>query len=157
MTDNDYEQNVHDITSMTKDGMITTVDSVGPDGLPKKDYIINPKLAYYSTQSINSDRFGLCVEAIEDLDVLGEEAKYHMSEPRAAVMNAQIKLWVNDVMKNSIAGKSSETMRDKRTAQTSRVDKYLKRSQERIIDLKGDMKQKGMVGLFGSKEAERDD
>ena len=48
-------------------------------------------------------------------------------------------------------------MRDGKNAQTSVIDKYLKNKQERVIDLKGEMAKSGLAGIFGSKEAERDD
>lgn len=156
MGEDDYEQNVHDITSMIKDGLIIPVQVTGPDGQPRTDYIVSPKGAFYRTQSVNSDRFGLAVEAVEDFATLAQEAKYHMSEQRAAVLEVQMLAYYDNVLKNSISAKSSETMRDKRSAQTSLIDKYLKRSQERIIDLKGEAKRSIWAGIVGQKEAERD-
>ena len=150
----DYEQNRSDITSIIKDGMIKPIEVTGADGLPKLDYVIDSKSAYWKTHNINSDRFGLLAEAVEYLDVIGDDAKYNMSAPRALVLKTQISALVNNVLKKAIDAKSSETMRDKRSAQTSMVDKYLKRSQERIIDLKGDAKKSLLSGILG-RESEK--
>lgn len=154
--ENDFEQNRADITSIIKDGMIKPIYSQNEDGSQKIDYVIDSKSAFWKTHSINSDRFGLMAEAVEYLDTLGDDAEYNMSAPRAAIMQKQISALVNNVLKKSIDAKSSESMRDKRSAQTTMVDKYLKRSQERIIDLKGEAKNSILAGIMGNKEAERD-
>lgn len=154
--DNSFDQNRLEITSMIKDGMVIPVTYLGPDGKPKTDHIINPKQARWKTQSINSHRFGLCAEAVEYLDVLGDDAEYNMSQPRADVVKKQIKALVNDVLKNSIDAKSSEAMIDAKSGGTSMMDKYLKRQKESIIDLKGEMKRSMFAGVFGNKKAEEE-
>jgi|APSaa5957512535_1039671.scaffolds.fasta_scaffold37161_3 hypothetical protein len=153
----DFEQNQKDITSIMKDGMIVPVVVPGPDGQPTTEWRIKSKAAWWKTHNINHHAFGLAAEAVEYLFVLGQDAKHSMSGPRAQVMENQITELVEDVLKLSIDAKSSESMRDGNNAQTSVIDKYLRNKQERVIDLKGEMKKAGMMGLFGNKEAERDD
>lgn len=153
----EFDQNRSEFTSMVKDGMIVPITHKGEDGKPKTEYIINPDSAYWKTHNINSWRFGLAAEAVEYLDALADDAEYNMSEPMAKTIKGQIQRLVNDVLKRSIDAKSSEAMKDQKSGGTSMMDKYLKRSSERIIDLKGEMKKAGMMGIFGNKEAERAD
>lgn len=150
----DYEQNHKDITSILKDGMAKPEIVEGKDGRPEIIWKINEKSAWWKTHNINSSRFGLLGEAVEYLDTLGDDAQYNMSKPRAELISKQIKAVVNNVLKLSIDAKSSETMRDSRTAQTSLTDKYLKNKQERVIDLKGQAKASLLDGIFG-RESEK--
>lgn len=151
----DFDQNRSEITSLIKDGMIMPIHTTGEDGKPTTEYIINSADAFWQTKNISSHRFGLMAEAVEYLDVLMDDAIYNMSGPRAEVIMKQGKAIVNKVLKLSISAKSSENMKDKKSGGSSLTDKYLKRSSERIIDLKGDMKKAGFMGIFGEKEAER--
>jgi len=157
MEGSDFEQNQKDITSIMKDGMIIGVPTKGPDGQSVTEFRINSKSAWWKTHNINHHAFGLAAEAVEYLAAIGHDAQYNMSGPRAAIMSAQIEELVDGVLKLSIDAKSSESMRDGKNAQTSVIDKYLKNKQERVIDLKGEMAKSGLAGIFGSKEAERDD
>jgi hypothetical protein len=152
----DYEQNQKDITSIMKDGMLFPAIVEGPDGNPITEWRIKSKSAWWKTHNINHHAFGLAAEAIEYVFVLGQDAKYHMSVPRAQVMELQITQLVDDVLKLSIDAKSSESMRDGKNAQTSVIDKYLRNKQERVIDLKGEMKKSMFEGVFGRKEAENE-
>lgn len=147
----DYEQNHKDITSILKDGMSVPEIIEGKDGNPVIAWKINEKSAWWKTHNINSSRFGLLGEAVEYLDTLADDAQYNMSKPRADIISKQIKGVVNNVLKLSIDAKSSETMRDTRTAQTSLTDKYLKNKQERVIDLKGEAKKSLLAGILGNE------
>lgn len=149
----DYEQNHKDITSLLKDGLTMPVPVIGPDGQPAIEWRVDGKSAWWKTHNINSSRFGLLAESVESLEALANDAEYNMSAPRAAVIREQI-LGIVNVLRKSIDAKSSETMRDKRTAQTSLTDKYLKNKQERVIDLKGEAKRSLMDAITG-KEAEK--
>ena len=151
----DFDQNRSEITSIIKDGMVIPIHSTGEDGKPKIDYVINSDDAFYQTKNISSPMFGLMVEAVETLNVLVDDAEYNMSAPRAAVIKKQGKAIVNKVLKLSISAKSSENIKDNKSGGSSLTDKYLKRSSERIIDLKGEMKKAGFMGIFGDKEAEK--
>lgn len=151
----DSLQNQKDITSILKDGMIQSYmrydDSLG---IEVEDYRINSKSAYWKTHNINHSGFGLMAEHVEYLNVLGYDAKYNMSLPRAYVIEQQITSIVDDVLKRSIDAKSSETMRDGRNAQTSMVDKYLRNKQERVLDIKGDKIKSSVMDAIRGKSAE---
>jgi len=157
VVESDFEQNQKDITSIIKDGMSEVVKVEGPDGIPLDQLRIKAKSAYWKTHNVNYHAFGLAAEAFENLAVLGMDAKYHTSGPRAAVIERQITEYVEDVLKLSIDAKSSESMRDGRNAQTSLVDKYLRNKQERVVDLKGEVSKSMFAGILGQKEAERQD
>lgn len=138
-----------------KDGMVVPVTVEGPDGNPVIEWRIKSKSAWWKTHNINHHAFGLAAEAVEYLFVVGQDARHSMSAPRAMVMEKQITELVEDVLKLSIDAKSSESMRDGKNAQTSVIDKYLRNKQERVIDLKGELKKSMFAGVFGDKEAER--
>lgn len=152
-----YEQDQKDFTTLLKDGMIIPIKSMGEDGNERITFAIDNKSAYWKTHNINSYRFGLLAESVEYLDTLGEDAQYNMSKPRADIIQKQIQALVNKVLKKSIDAKSSETMRDSRNAQTSLTDKYLKRKQETVLDIKGQVKDSIMDSIFGKKAEQASD
>lgn len=149
-----YEQDQKDFTTILKDGMVTQTIVKGPDGQDQIQFKIDADSAYWKSHNINSYRFGLLAEAVENLFVLGQDARYNMSAVRANVMESQITQLVVRVLKKSIDAKSSETMRDSRNAQTSLMDKYLKRKQETVLDIKGQAKQSLLDGILGKKAEE---
>lgn len=151
--ESDYEVNHRDITSIMKDGMIVAVEKKGKDGKPEIEWRINDKSAWWKTHVINSPRFGLLAEALEDFATLINDCKYSMSAPRAAVVEKQL-LGIVDVYRRSIDAKSSETMRDGRNAQTALVDKYLRNKQERVYDIKDGLKKSFLDGILG-KESDK--
>lgn len=152
-----YEQDQRDFTTLLKDGMILPVKTIGEDGHEKITFVIDNKSAYWKTHNINSYRFGLLAEAVEYLDTLGDDAEYNMSKPRAEVIKKQINAIVHNILKKSIDAKSSETMRDGRNAQTSLTDKYLKRKQETVLDVHGEVKKSVLDSIFGKKAEQASD
>ena len=148
------EMNHRDITAMIKDGMIKTVVTEGKDGKPEIELRIDDRSAWWKTHIINSSRFGRLARAVESFEALAHEAQYNMSAQRAAVIKEQVLKFV-DVERKAIDAKSSEAMRDGRNATTSLVDKYLKNKQERVLDVKGEVKRSLLDAVRG-KELERD-
>ena len=155
MSENE-QTNHRDITAMIKDGMIKTVVTEGKDGRPELELRVDERAAWWKTHIINSSRFGRLARAVESFESLADEAIYNMSPQRAGLIAAQI-LKVVDVERKAIDAKSSEAMRDGRNATTSLVDKYLKNKQERILDVKGNVKQSMLDGLMGKKVEENAD
>ena len=149
--ESDPEANRRDITTLLKDGLLKVVERKGKDGKPEYTYEVNNKSAWYKTHSINSAQFGLMAQYVEDFAAYEDTVKYHMSKPMADVLSLQIKNQA-EVLRLSIDAKSSETMRNNRNAQTSLVDKYLENRQERIIDVKGELKR-SLSDMAMGKEA----
>src|SRR3990167_2068564 len=138
--ESDPEANRRDITTLLKDGLLKVVEHKGKDGKIEYSYEVNNKSAWYKTHSINSASFGMMAQYVEDFASYEETVKYHMNKSMATVIALQIKNEA-DVLRLSIDAKSSETMRNDRNAQTSLVDKYLENRQERVIDVKGELKR----------------
>ena len=110
----------------------------GKDGKPEASYVVDSKSAWWKTHFINSYRFGLMGEYLEDFGSFIDTVKYHMSKPMADVLEVQLKGMYN-VMRHAIDAKSSETLSNKNNKQTALGDKYLNNKQERLIDIKGEL------------------
>ena len=149
----DSDINHKDITTLLKDGLLRIVERSGKDGKTEISYEVNNKSAWWKTHSINYAGFGMMGEYLEDFESLAEFVYYRMSRPMAEVLAKQI-LKQADTVRYSIDAKSSETMRDTRNAQTSLIDKYLANKQERILEMKGELK-KSMMDTITGKEAHR--
>lgn len=153
MEDLDVETNRRDITTLLKDGMMEVIMIEGKDGKMVPSLQLKNKSAWYKTLNINSHQFGMMAEYLETFAMFANTVKYHMSKPMADVLSLQIKEFA-EILRYSIDAKSSETMRNKRNAQTSMIDKYLENKQEKVIDLKGEMKRTFGDMLMG-KESEK--
>lgn len=149
----DNDINHKDITTLLKDGLLRIVERPGKDGKTEISYEVNNKSAWWKTHSINYAGFGMMGEYLEDFESLADFVTYRMSEPMAQVLSKQI-LKQADTIRYSIDAKSSETMRDKRNAQTSLIDKYLANKQERILEMKGELKR-SLSDMALGKEASR--
>lgn len=149
----DSDINHKDITTLIKDGILRVVTRQGKDGKMELTYEVNNKSAWWKTHSINYSGFGLMGEYLEDFESIAEFVFYRMSKPMADVLSKQI-LRQADTMRYSIDAKSSETMRDSRNAQTSLIDKYLANKQERVLDIKGELKR-SMMDMISGKEAHK--
>lgn len=134
----DAEINHRDFTTVLKDGMLKVVPRPGKDGKLEPVYEIDSKSAWWKTHFINSFRFGMMGEYLEDFGTFADIVKYHMSKPMADVLAIQIN-GQYDVMKHAIDAKSSETMSNQHNKQTALGDKYLQNKQERLVDIKGEV------------------
>jgi hypothetical protein len=151
VSDEDQEINHRDFTTVLKDGMYKVEQIENKDGKPVSQYIIDAKSAWYKTHFINSFRFGMMGEYLEEFGSYIDTVKYHMSEPMAKVLEVQLQ-GMYDVMRHAVDAKSSETMSDKNNKQTALGDKYLNNKQERLIDIKGEIGKSLSDSIMG-KEA----
>lgn len=153
MEGSDPENNRRDVTSLLKDGLAEIVTVKGKDGKPQQILQIKNRAAWYKTHNINSDQFGMMAQYLEDFASYAKIVKHHMSKAMSDVLSSQINEEA-DIIRLSIDAKSSETMRNKRNAQTSLIDKYLENKQERVIDVKGELKRT-LGDMIMGKEAEK--
>ena len=151
VSEEDQEINHRDFTTVLKDGMYELTYKEGKDGKPEASYVVDSKSAWWKTHFINSYRFGLMGEYLEDFGSFIDTVKYHMSKPMADVLEVQVKGMYN-VMRHSVDAKSSETLSNKNNKQTALGDKYLNNKQERLIDIKGEVGKSITDSIMG-KEA----
>lgn len=151
VSEEDAEINHRDFTTVLKDGMYKAVQVPGKDGRLEQQYVIDSKSAWWKTHFINSYRFGMMGEYLEDFGSFIDTVKYHMSQPMSEVLEIQLK-GMYDVMRHAVDAKSSETMSNKNNKQTALGDKYLNNKQERLIDIKGEVGKSITDSIMG-KEA----
>lgn len=156
MQDFDNDTNRQSALTLLKDALSEIVMEKGKDDKPVATLQINSLAAWYKTQNINSWQFGMLAEYLEDFASHAETVQYSMSAPMAEVLSKQIKMQAN-VIRRAIDAKSSETMRNKRNAQTSLLDKLTENKQERVIDVKGELKRSIGDMMMGKESAKATD
>ena len=156
MDNPEFDVSHRDITAILKDGMQKPIMIEKDDGTFEPALQVDTRSAYWKTHHIASNRFGRLATVLEIFEGIAGDCKNHMNTEWASVIAEQI-LAVADHYRKGIDAKSSETMKDSRTSQTSLVDKYLKNKQERIVSLKEDAKRSVFAGLFGSNKKNEED
>ena len=151
VSEEDQEINRHDFTTVLKDGMYEVIYQETKDGKMQPIASVDSKSAWWKTHFINSYRFGMMGEYLEDFGSFIDTVKYHMSKPMADVLEVQIKGMYN-VMRHAVDAKSSETMSNKNNKQTALGDKYLNNKQERLVDIRGEVGKSITDSIMG-KEA----
>ncbi len=151
----EFEVAHRDITAILKDGMQKKVYIDKADGTKELMQTVDERSAWWKTHHVASPRFGRMATILEHFLGIGEDTKNHLNIEWATVLKEQI-LNIGDHYMKGIDAKSSETMKDKNTSQTSLVDKYLKNKQERVVSLKDDAKRGMFEGMFGSKKEDED-
>ena len=155
MENPEFDVSHRDITAILKDGMQKKDTIVREDGSEEIGMVIDEKAAWWKTHHVASPRFGRFATILEHFEGLATDCKYNMNTEWAQVLAGQI-LGIADHYRKGIDAKSSETMKDGRTSQTSLVDKYLRNKQERVYNLQGEAKKSIFQGLFGSEKEESD-
>ena len=145
----------NDIIDMIIEGCQTVEDVPQPDGSVQKQLVLDPEIPWWKTQLVNSETFGRYAFEFKEFERLSVSCYDNMSSERAHSLAQQI-LGVCNSFKRSIDAKSSESKRDKNNTQTTLVDKIIKNKQERVYQMKGEMKKSLMDGIMG-REAARED
>jgi len=146
-----------DVLDFIGDGCEQIIDISDGNGGMIPSLVRNHKKIGYKSQNVDSNCYGDFATESENFLLLGEEAKYNMSEPMAGSLKDAIKARFQ-AWEYGIDGKSSESLRDGHNARTTLVDKFIRNRQERIVTLKDDAK-KGILegmGFTGDKEDRRD-
>ena len=151
MENPEFDVSHRDITAILKDGMQKKQEITREDGSKEIVMIIDEKSAWWKTHHVASPRFGRLATVLEHFEGLADDCKYNMNFEWAQVLSGQI-MAIADHYRKGIDAKSSETMKDARSSQTSLVDKYLRNKQERVYNLQGDAKKSIFQGLFGKED-----
>lgn len=134
-----------------------TIDVIqNPDGTYSKQLILDPEKAWWKTQLVNSPTFGMFAKVLRNLEGMAEDAKNHMSAPRAQVLAEQLIRYCLDY-RYSIDAKSSETLRNKDNTQPSLIDKMQRSNTPHAFNPKEETKRalfSGWVGGNGHGEEE---
>ena len=134
-----------------------TVDIIqNPDGTYSKQLILDPEKAWWKTQLVNSPTFGMFAKVFRNLEGMCEDAKNHMSAPRAEILSAQLIRYCLDY-RYSIDAKSSETLRDKNNTQPALIDKMQRSNVPHAYNEKDEMKKSLFSGWTGGNRSEEED
>lgn len=142
------EQLHQDIVAFLIQGSKTLHDTVGEDGLPRLESIINSKKIWYQTHLINSDMFGRLAYLIEEFANMAIDTYNHMCYEMASVLSNQIMQKIQSYY-FSIDAKSSESVRDKHNTQGTLLHVLTKNKVEKHYNITGNAKRTFMDGMMG--------
>ena len=106
------------------------------DGSTGYQAVVDEDIIWTSTGSINSNKFGLHIYALQEFERNGREAYNNMSYARAKIFEAQ-SLAIGKSFRRGDDGKASENMKDKNNSQSTYIDKINHQKSERILTAKG--------------------
>lgn len=124
------------------------------DGTIQKSLVIDPMSLYYKTLVVATPNLGRFVFELENFANLGKQCFNFMSKDRASAFALQIKNIVQAYM-YSLDSKSSESIRDNGSAQSTLVDKVARNKIERSYQVKGE-KQRSFIDAMMGKDKEAD-
>ena len=125
-----------------------------PDGTNQKSLVIDPMSMYYKTLIVSSPFLARFVLELENLNNLAQQCYNFMSRQRALQFAEQVKLLVQSYM-YSMDSKSSESIRENGSAQSTLIDKIARNKIERSYSVKGE-KGKSLLDSLLGKDSEAD-
>ena len=131
-------------------------ESTLEDGTIQKNLVIDPLSMYYKTLIVSSPYLGGLVYEMEVLSNLAKQCKHFMAGVRAVALAQQIDSLVAAI-RYSLDSKSSESIRDNGSAQSTYVDRVNKTKTERSYQVKGEKSRSFLDAMMGKeKEADMD-
>lgn len=124
------------------------------DGTVEKQLMLDPKSIYYKTLIVASPNLARFVLELENFFSLAVQCFNFMSKSKAEAMSAQIKELVT-AYQYSIDSKSSESIRENGSAQSTYIDKISRNKIERSYQVKGE-KSRSMLDALMGKDKEED-
>ena len=123
------------------------------DGSFEKSLVIDPKSLYYKTLIVASPNLARFVLELEQFQNLSTQCYNFMSRNKANALSEQIKELVI-AYQYSIDSKSSESIRENGSAQSTLIDKIARNKIERSYQVKGEKGRSMLDALMGK---DRDD
>ena len=123
------------------------------DGSFEKSLVIDPKSLYYKTLIVASPHLARFVLELEQFQNLSAQCYNFMSRHKANALSNQIKELVI-AYQYSIDSKSSESIRENGSAQSTLIDKIARNKIERSYQVKGEKGRSMLDALMGK---DRDD
>ena len=142
-----------DIVDLITEAAQVKVQKIEPDGTITETLINDPEIIYWKTHIVNSTTFARFVFELKNFERLSKQAINNMSPDRARVLSQQIAEIVSS-FRSSIDAKSSESLRNEKTTQSTLVDKLNRVRIEKSFSSKEDMKKGIFASLIGKKESE---
>ena len=126
------------------------------DGSTQKSLVLDPMSLYWKTLVVSSSKLARFVYELENFHNLAQQASNFMSKVRAENFAKQIEKIVQAYM-YSIDSKSSESLRDNGSSQSTLIDKIARNKIERSYNVKGEKTRSFMDAMLGKdKEADMD-
>ena len=126
------------------------------DGTMEKSLVIDPKSLYYKTLIVSSPYLARLVFELENFYNLAQQAHNFMANTRSRALAKQIEELVRAVQ-YSIDSKSSESIRENGSAQSTLIDKISRNKIERSYQVKGEKRRSFMDAMIGrDKEVDMD-
>ncbi len=118
------------------------------DGTTQKSLVIDPMSLYYKTLVVSSAQLARFVFELEVLNNFAAQAVHFMAKERAEAFAKQIRDIVQAFM-YSIDSKSSESIRDNGSSQSTLVDKIARNKIERSYNVKGEKTRSFIDAMLG--------
>jgi|TARA_B100000470_G_scaffold221375_1_gene211600 hypothetical protein len=126
------------------------------DGTFEKSLVIDPKSLYYKTLIVASPNLARFVLELENFQNLATQVYNFMSRRKATALSEQIKELVI-AYQYSIDSKSSESIRENGSAQSTLIDKIARNKIERSYQVKGEKSRSFLDAMMGrDKEDDMD-
>ena len=126
------------------------------DGSFEKSLVIDPKSLYYKTLIVASPYLARFVLELENFNNLATQAFNFMSRSKALALSEQIRELVI-AYQYSIDSKSSESIRENGSAQSTLIDKIARNKIERSYQVKGEKSRSFLDAMMGrDKEDDMD-
>jgi hypothetical protein len=126
------------------------------DGTTAKSLVIDPKSLYYKTLIVASPHLARFVLELENFNNLSEQSQSFMSRTRSFALSKQIQELARAYM-YSIDSKSSESIRENGSAQSTLIDKISRNKIERSYSVKGEKRRSFLDAMMGrDKEDDMD-
>lgn len=125
------------------------------DGTFEKTLVIDPKSLYYKTLIVASPNLARFVLELENFQNLSTQCFNFMSRNKAMAISQQIKDLVI-AYQYSMDSKSSESIRENGSAQSTLIDKIARNKIERSYQVKGEKTRSFLDSMMG-KDKERDE
>jgi len=126
------------------------------DGTIQKNLVTDPMSVWYKSLHVASSKLGRFVLELEIFHNLASQAKHHMSPERASQFSKQIMEQYQAFM-YSIDSKSSESVRENGSSQSTLVSMIAKNKIERSYTVKDEKKRSMLDAMLGKdKEADMD-
>ncbi|MAR18884.1 MAG: hypothetical protein CML44_05875 [Rhodobacteraceae bacterium] len=123
------------------------------DGSFEKSLVIDPKSLYYKTLIVASPHLARFVLELEQFQNLATQCYNFMSRNKANALSAQVKELVI-AYQYSIDSKSSESIRENGSAQSTLIDKIARNKIERSYQVKGEKRRSFLDAMMGKDKEE---
>ncbi len=124
------------------------------DGTVQKNLVTDPKTVWYKSLHVASSKLGRFVFELETFSNLAAQAPHHMSKEKAKAFSDQILNQVQAFM-YSLDSKSSESIRDNGSSQSTLLGMVARNKIERSYTVK-DEKKRSMLDAMLGKDKETD-